>query len=247
MSPPRVPCVRESATRVASWSSNNVFESNNAGAFRSGGIYLNPGVSTSVLIDGNTVFGSNLFKGIAADSVSNVTISNNTLFRTGPAADFSFTPFIFAGPFNGSADQTNVTISGNLVNRTVDGGALTTLNHSIGIEVGNTSGNGFVISGATLTSNTVQKTEWGLMISPGTDGVTVGAAAAGSGGSYTDNSVGIFVLGGTDLTLRHVTANGNLSDGLRGFDLTGTFNISDSSFNDNDADNSGEGEGIDLA
>src|SRR6185436_18187312 len=106
----------------------------------SGAIYLNPGSATNVIIGGagvlgNIVSGSNLAQGIVADGMSGVTIQGNTLSRTGPVADIGFQQLIYAGPFSGIANQTNVTISDNVL----DGGLGNGVVNDVGIEVGNTS------------------------------------------------------------------------------------------------------------
>jgi uncharacterized repeat protein (TIGR01451 family) len=200
--------------------------------FASGGIYLNPGTNTgAVLVTGNTVNGDNLSQGIVADSLSNVVIDFNNLSRTGPA-DAGFQQLIFAGPFNGSANQTNVTITFNTLNNN-------DLANSVGIEVGNTSGNGLTITGVTLTDNTVQNSTLGLLITPGADGLTVGDGTPASGGSYTSNAIGIFATGVANLSINNAEASNNTSNGVLAGDLTGTLTILASTFN-------GNGSGITL-
>src|SRR5262249_44799795 len=71
--------------------------------FSPGGFYVNPGSNVgAILIDGNPITGTNLSQGIAVDTMSNVTVSNNNLSRTATAG----LQLIFAGPYNGTGPQT---------------------------------------------------------------------------------------------------------------------------------------------
>src|SRR5262249_32180901 len=110
------------------------------------------------------------------DTISNVNVTNNQVSRTGPNAAGGALQLLFVGPFNGSADQTNVVVSGN----TFDGGDKT-LAGDVGVEIGNTSGNGFKLSNATSSNNTIQNNETGLLASPGTGGITI------TDGQFTNN------------------------------------------------------------
>src|SRR5262249_9477235 len=74
-------------------------------------IHLNPGTGSAILVSGNTITGSNLSIGIFVDTISNVTVRQNTISRTGTPTVVS--TLIAVGPVNGSSDQTNVTIDQN--------------------------------------------------------------------------------------------------------------------------------------
>jgi autotransporter-associated beta strand protein len=125
----------------------------------SGAIYLNPGAATSIVVSGNMISGGTLSQGIVADGISNVDIVENTVVRLPGLADADFQQLIFAGPYNGDADQTNVTIARN----TLDGGTIT---NSIGIEIGNTNPDtsAFGIYDLTVTNNFIQNHRRGIQV-----------------------------------------------------------------------------------
>jgi Ca2+-binding RTX toxin-like protein len=177
----------------------------------SGAIYLNPGAATSVAIGGagalgNTILGSNLSQGIVADGMSEVSIQGNSVSRTGPIADIGFQQLIFAGPYNGTANQTNVTISDNIL----DGGLSNGVINDVGIEVGNTSGNGLTITTVSITGNSVRDNLVGILITPESSGVHV------HGNTLSANGAGVAIASG--VATAPSIAN-NLFDGNIGYQL----------------------------
>lgn len=164
--------------------SNNTITASAANA--SGGIYLNPGTNTgTITVSGNTVNGTNLLQGIVVDTISGVTVTGNTLSRTGPA-DVDFRQLIFVGPFNGTSNQTNVTVTRNTVDNN-GAGVGVTIDDSVGIEIGNTSGNGRILTNVTVSENFVTDSEVGILVSPGVDADTTTIR----GNSITGNTTGL--------------------------------------------------------
>src|SRR5262249_7892907 len=92
----------------------NTFTADQLG-FIAGAIYPNPGPAplTPIVVNGNTITGGRLSQGIAVDTISNVEVTHNTFTRTAGSDDAQQQQFIFAGPFTGSADQSNVIITDN--------------------------------------------------------------------------------------------------------------------------------------
>ncbi|MBI3466526.1 MAG: right-handed parallel beta-helix repeat-containing protein, partial [Planctomycetes bacterium] len=203
--------------------SNDIIASTDGAAplNRSGGIYLNPGTAASVTVDGNIISGSNLSQGIVADTISNVTISNNTLSRTGPA-DVDFRQFIFAGPYSGAADQTNVQITGNLIQLSGVPGLV----NSIGIEVGNTSTGPTSVNriiSPVLMNNIVANCTVGILVSDNTDNFSA------AGDTVVSCGVGILAQatasGINNLNLTDVVSILNATDGFRAENVTGGITI----------------------
>lgn len=151
-----------------------------------GAFYLNPGTNTgTITVSGNTISGSNLSSGITVEGISNVMVSDNALSRTGPAA-VGFSQLIYAGPFSGAANQSNVTITRNTLDSN-GGGAGVTVDDSVGIEIGNTSGNGLTIANVTVSENTITDNEVGILVSPG----VVASSTTVRGNSITGNTTGL--------------------------------------------------------
>jgi Ca2+-binding RTX toxin-like protein len=173
----------------------------------SGAIYLNPGTATSIEVGGagvlgNVITGSNLSQGIAVDSISNVTVRGNTITRTGPATDIGFQQLIFAGPFSGAVDQTNITIQGNIL----EGGRSDGVTNDVGIEVGNTSGNGLNITNVSITGNEVQDNRVGILLTPNASTVTI------DGNSMGRNAAGLVIF--TGVTSAPTITNNDFGDNL---------------------------------
>jgi Ca2+-binding RTX toxin-like protein len=112
---------------------------------------------------------------------------------------------------------------------------------SIGIEVGNTSGNGLELVGAVVSNNTVQNSTVGILV---TDHVT---SLSIQGGQLTSNVLGIFAISSdaavspiVDLSVQNVQADNNTSDGFRGSNLSGVVTVTGGSY-----DNNGD-DGLDI-
>jgi autotransporter-associated beta strand protein len=166
--------------------------------FSSGGVYINPGSNNAtILIDGNTVTGTNLSQGIAVDTMSNVTVSNNDVSRTANGG----LQLIFAGTHSGDGFQSGIVISGNTVDSNRAGGA--------GIEVGDTNpvNPNAALVDVQLLNNTVRDNTSGIRIDFNVVKATV------QGGSIEGNATGLVSDGADTLLIGDVKLKDNTSDG----------------------------------
>lgn len=153
----------------------------------SSGIYLRPGTNSgTITVIANKVGGDNVLRGIIVDSISNVTVSSNTLDRNGPL-DALFNPLIFAGPLTGNVDQSNIQIIRNSLDNNLSGNSTgNTIANSIGIEVGNSSGSS-KISNLLVSENYVFDGRVGIQIDRNVNSTSTQIR----GNSITGNSTGI--------------------------------------------------------
>lgn len=193
---------------------NNVVHAD--AVFSSGGIYINPGVNTRtecmpgiggpvcflvpIRVANNTISGANLSQGIAVDTMSHVTLSNNNLSRTVANG----LQLIFAGPFNGNANQDGIVISGNTVDSNDTAG-------SIGIEVGNTNTaapfSDDRLLDVQLLGNIVRDNATGIAID-----TNVGTATL-NGGQLNSNATGLVANRVSRLNIVDIGLSGNTVDG----------------------------------
>ncbi len=133
-----------------------------AGANLAQGIFLNPGISTSTLIDGNTISGTSLANMITVKERGNVTISNNSLLRTSATATFFNAIVVRTG--DSVTPITNVVISGNTIDGDGDGvgGNAGT---GVGIQIGEQTATGVQdIVGIVVNNNLIQNHTFGIVI-----------------------------------------------------------------------------------